>query len=139
MGNAASIGREIRAALSATIRDVMLLVVNNLQNSTPVDTGHAGSNWIVTIGAPYRGVDGSRESVSYAAQNAGIQALQTYDVARGRVSLRNNVPYLPYLDRGHSQQAPAGFVQIAIMAALRRAPRGKVQATRKMLRSMSRT
>lgn len=140
MGDAASIGKQIRAELSKTIRDVMLLVVDNLQNSTPVDTGHAGSNWVATFGTPYSGVDGSREAVSYAAQDAGIARLQNYDVGRhGKVFIRNNVPYVPYLDQGHSQQAPAGFVRAAILAALRRASRGRKSAVRKMLNQMART
>lgn len=140
MANAAQIGREIRAALSVTIRDVMLLVVENLKNSTPVDTEHARSNWIVTFKTPFTGVAGSREAVSYAEQEAGIARLERYDVGRdGRIHIRNNVPYVPYLDRGHSQQAPAGFVAMAIMAALRRAPRGRVESTRKMLRTLART
>jgi hypothetical protein len=140
VGDAASIGREIRAALSVTIRDVMLLVLANLKASTPVDTGHAASNWIVTFRTPFQGVDGSRAAVSTAQQDAGEDRLRRYDVGRdGAVVLRNNVPYVKYLDRGSSQQAPAGFVRMAIMAAMRRAPHGRRGAVRQMLRGMART
>ena len=33
--------------------------------------------------------------------------------------LVNNVPYIGVLDQGHSQQAPAGFVQAAIDRSIR--------------------
>lgn len=136
---AARVGREVRAEISKTVRDVMLLVVSNLKNSTPVDTGHAQSNWIVTTKHPFAGVDGSRTSVSHAMQDRGITTVMGYDVGRdGPLYLRNNVHYIKYLNRGHSQQAPAGFVTTAIMAALRRAPYGRRGATRRMLHSMSR-
>ena len=139
MGNAASIGREIRADISKTLRDVCLLAADNLANATPVDTGHASTNWILSTGSPYNGIAGSRESVSVAEQEQGIADLQDYDVVRdGPIYLRNNVLYLKYLDAGWSQQADAGFVGASFQAAARRAPRGRKTAVRKMLRSMSR-
>jgi len=140
MGNAAQIGRELRAELSKTIRDVMLLAADNLMNATPVDTGHASSNWVLSLGSPYTGIDGSRQAVSTVEQDRGIDAVTGYDIGRdGPIYLRNNVLYLQFLDQGHSQQAPAGFVGQAFMAASRRAPHGRKTSTKKMLRSMARS
>lgn len=139
MGNAASVGRKIRESLSQTIREVMWLAADNVTNATPVDTTHAANNWILSVRAPCTTVDGSRERPSHALQDAGKQKLLNYDVGRdGPVFLRNNVLYLQYLDQGHSQQAPAGFVTIALMNAMRRAPYGRKEATRKMLKRMAR-
>lgn len=141
MGSAASIGRQIREDISETLRQVMLLAADNLANATPVDTGHASSNWILTTGTPYNGIAGTRESVSLTEQEAGIDALAgvgSYDVVRdGPIYLRNNVDYLQYLDKGKSQQAEAGYVAASFQAAARRAPRGRKTAVRKMLRGMS--
>lgn len=137
--NAAQIGRSIRADISKTLRDVMLLAADNLANATPVDTGHASTNWILTTGTPYNGIAGSREQVSITEQVQGIAALQDYDVVRdGPIYLRNNVEYLKYLDAGWSQQAEGGFVAICFENAARRAPRGRKTAVKKMLRGMSR-
>lgn len=139
MAGAAQIGRDIRADLSRVLRDVMLLAADAVTNATPVDTHHAESNWVLSTRQPYMGVDGSRSAVSWAAQNAGIAALQTYDIGRdGKIYLRNNVLYLEFLDQGWSQQAPAHFVAMAFQSAARRAPRGRKTAVRKMLRDMSR-
>lgn len=140
MGNAASIGREARAALSKMLRDVMLTAADAVTNSTPVDTTHAATNWILSVGRPFTGIDGSREAPSRVKQDEGIRAVQRYDVGRdGKIYLRNNVLYLEFLDRGWSQQAPPGFVAAAIMTALRRAPRGRKQSVQKMLRGIAKS
>lgn len=140
MGNAASIGKAIRADLSRVLRDVMLLAADNVTNATPVDTTHAATNWVLSVKSPYMGIDGSRDAPSDAAQQAGIARLQTYDIGRdGRIFLRNNVLYLQWLDKGWSQQAPPGFVAAALLDATRRAPHGRKQATRRVLRAMARS
>ncbi len=138
MGGAAAIGRAIRADISKTVRDVMLLAADNVMNATPVDTTHAANNWVLSLGSPFTGVDGSRDAPSNSAQRAGIAAVQNYDVGRdGKVFLRNNVFYLQFLDEGWSQQAPPNFVAEAFAGGVRRAPRGKKTAARKMLRGMA--
>lgn len=139
MGNAASIGRQLRREVSTTVRTVMLLARRNVAAATPVDTGHAMSNWVLSVGKPYTGVCGSRQDVDFSAQNDGDLALSDYDVGRdGAVYLRNNVHYVTYLDDGSSQQAEAGFVAEAIQSAQRLAPYGRGGAVRRMLSSMAR-
>ncbi len=139
MGNAASIGREIRADLSKTISQALILAADNVTNATPVDTTNAANNWILSTGSPFTGVDGSRESPSHSAQDAGIAKIRNYDVGRdGKIFLRNNVLYLQFLDDGWSQQAPPGFVAIAFAAASRIARGGRRAAVRKLLKGMAR-
>jgi hypothetical protein len=139
MARASVIGAEIRARISSVVSETMLRARVAVAEATPVDTHHAESNWVLSTGAPYTGVDGSREAVSYAAQEAGDEAMKRYDVGRdGAVYLRNNVPYVKYLDEGWSQQAPAGFVADAIRGAGDAAPHGSRGAVRKMLRGMAR-
>lgn len=139
MGNAASIGRELRADLSKTISKVMLLAESNLREATPVDTTLAASSWILSTGRPSTEIGGSHEAPSTAAQDAGIAALQHYDVGRdGRIYLTNNVEYLQHLDDGSSPQAEAGFVARAFAAAASGAPYGRKGAVRKMLAGMAR-
>ncbi len=139
MGSAAQVGKDLRADLSRVIRDVILLAADNVTNATPVDTGHAANNWVISTGSPYNGIDGSRAAPSRAAQERGIADIMDYDIGvDGPVYIRNNVLYVQFLDRGHSQQAEPGFVAAALEAAARRAPRGRKQAARKMLKNMSR-
>lgn len=138
----------IRDKAAQVSRDTMLLARRNVTAATPVDTEHAASNWVLSVGRPYEGVCGTRESVSYAAQEAGDAAAMEYngrDVAAGRaLYLRDNVFYMKYLDRGWSQQAVAGFVLKAILARgsgatspARHAPKGTRRAVRSMLRKVA--
>lgn len=139
VSSAAQIGREIREHLSAVLRDVMLGAADAVTAATPVDTGNAQNNWILSTGSPHAGVDGSRLSPSSAMQEQGIAKIQRYDVGRdGPIYLRNNVLYVQYLDQGRSSQAPAGFVARAFLSATSQAPFGRKQAARKMLRRMGR-
>ncbi len=138
MGNAASVGREMREALSKTLSDVMLSARNAVTNATPVDTTNAANGWVLSVGRPFTGQAGTREAPSTAAQDAGDERIRHYDVGKdGPIYLRNNVFYLQFLDQGHSQQAPAGFVAAALQTAVRLAPHGRKTAVRRMLKGMS--
>ncbi len=138
MGNAASIGRAIREDISKTLSNVMLLARVSVTNATPVDTTNAANNWILSVGSPHTGVDGSRQSPSHAAQDAGDEKIRNYDVGRdGKIFLTNWVFYLQFLIKGSSQQAPANFHATAFQEAARLAPHGRKTAVRKMLRNMA--
>ncbi len=140
MKTSVQIGREIRAAISETLRNVMLLAAASVTDATPVDTGHAASNWVLSTGTAYAGVDGSRQSVSHAAQDEGIRRIQSYEVGRdGKIFLRNNVLYMQFLDKGWSPQAEAGFVGAALQSASRAAPHGRKGSAKKILKGMSKT
>lgn len=101
------------------VKKILLGVAANLTEVTPVDTGHAANNWVPSVAAPYDGTSGSPDFPDSSAQAAGIQAvLATYELPQvGWVS--NNVPYIGALNDGHSQQAPAGFVQAGVLKAIR--------------------
>lgn len=112
-------------AIEGLVKKVVLDIVANLVSSsdtgygTPVDTGWARANWVPRIGTPPKGTSGSPESVSVAAQSLGIaQVAGGYRLAAGPVFISNNVPYIVFLNEGSSQQAPAGFVQNAVMKAI---------------------
>lgn len=137
-GSPAAIGREMRAALSTMLSDVMTAAAQAVTEATPIDTGHAQSNWILSTGAPYAGVDGSRENVSEAAQIHGLEKMAAYDVGRdGRIYLTNHVPYMPDLADGSSPQQPEpGWITEALLSASAKAPRGKKTGVRKALRAM---
>ena len=125
----AKIGREMREALSTMLSDVMLAAAESVEAACPVQTGHLVSNFILSTGSPYSGVDGSPDAVSYDAQNRGKDKIAKYDVGRdGRIHLTNNVPYL-------AQQPP--FVTEALMAGVAAAPRGRKTQVRRALKSMA--
>lgn len=127
----AVIGREMRAALSSTLREVMLTAADAVEAACPIRTGHLLSNFILSTGSPHSGVVGSPESVSYAAQDAGRAKVLDYDVGRdGKIYLTNHVDYLQY-------QRP--FVTEALMSGVQAAPRGMKKRARAMLKGMAKS
>lgn len=98
-----------------TLRQVTQLAANitaGLIEDTPVDTGWARANWVVSLGVPQTSVVGSRDNVDQSAQQAGISTLLSMtSLGQGPIYISNNVPYIQKLNDGHSGQAPAGFVQ----------------------------
>lgn len=108
------------------VRAASQSVLEELAAATPVDTGLAVSNWQVGIGRspkepipPY--APGSKGSTALANREAmlaaGIAAVQGYVSGRGQaVHIVNNAEHIGLLNDGHSQQAPANFVETAVAA-----------------------
>jgi hypothetical protein len=109
----------IRRYIGSVRRDVVLEATAILKRTTPIATHHAESNWIPSMGHPHVGVDGSREGVSFAAQEAGIAEVADEPPESKRVAnLTNNVGYISALNNGTSLQAGEGFVESAIAQAI---------------------
>lgn len=120
----------MRAALSETLKNVMLTGADAVEAHCPIKTGHLLSNFILSTGSPHEGVEGSPEAVSYAAQDAGREKVLAYDITRdGKIYYTNHVDYLQY-------QKP--FVTEALLSGASAAPRSQHIATRSMLRKMAR-
>jgi|SRR5215217_1048176 len=107
-------------------------VLMELLNTTPVDTSRAVSNWRVSasgswgaqwIEAHFPGAAGSTAAASAGtAMNLAEGALRAGRLSDALV-IFNSVPYIRKLNDGSSAQAPAGFVERAILAG-RLAARG---------------
>lgn len=99
------------------VAELAISVVKEVAPDTPILTGRASSNWITSVGlpSPYYSENpfmnaGPQESI----MNARL-ALQGYK--GGTIHIVNNVPYIAELNRGTSRQAPALFVQSAVLRA----------------------
>ena len=113
------LARELEDQLSDVAKGLTLSVTANLVETTPVDTGFARANWVPNIGQPAAGPVGSPSRVDSSAQTSGLTTVaSTYDITQGPVYVTNNVRYIERLNDGSSQQAPAGFVQLAIARAI---------------------
>jgi hypothetical protein len=99
--------------------------------ATPVDTGRARSNWLVSLGeavdavrVPYAplpaGKDIGKLSETGNAQAAMEQGRGVIAQAKAEqaIHITNNLPYIEPLNEGHSAQAPAQFVESAIQAGV---------------------
>lgn len=125
---------ETRRLLNRIDRTVTRVIVTlateataNLIEATPVDTGWARANWIPSIGTPPSESsdmptteDARRASTPgrQGQQQSGTASLLGYRIGLGDLFIVNQVPYIGRLNDGHSRQAPAGFVQTAIMQAI---------------------
>lgn len=120
----------LESTIERIVKQVTLEAVAILTEDTPRDTGWARTNWIPRIGGPIDGAAGDRESVatSASAQQSGVASVATYRLPMGKVYITNHVPYIQRLNEGSSRQAPAGFVERSLVAAvtsIERAPRAR--------------
>jgi|ERR1044072_121137 hypothetical protein len=113
---------------------VALTIIYELAYRTPVDTSQAISNWQVTLGAPasntilphYPGKFGSTYSAS-AAETVSIARLVLKTKKPGQaIFISNNLPYIKKLNDGSSTQAPAGFIERAILLGRKQLSNAKV-------------
>lgn len=120
------LGLQVTDGVDKAVRRVALAIDQAVVTATPVDTGRARSNWLVSVGAqiedtiaPY--APGTKGST--AAQNVS----QALEQAKGAVSgyrggsaiyISNNLPYIQRLNDGWSAQAPVNYVEAAVDAAV---------------------
>lgn len=112
----------------AMIRTVVITAASSVAMGTPVDTGTARGNWRTNIGVappdakhdPYaHGEGGSSGPANLAAVVAQTtEEMRVYVGDRKDVYISNSVPYIERLNAGWSDQAPAGFIQKAVQAAV---------------------
>lgn len=117
------LGSNVETNAVKLVRKVALSVDSTVVMGTPVDTGRARSNWQVEIGKPARGTVEAYapgKEGSTGGQNAqialalGAGVIATYKGGES-IHLTNNLPYIAALNRGHSAQAPSGFVETAVL------------------------
>lgn len=121
------LARDISVNSDRLVRAVALVIDQTLVLGTPVDTGLARSNWLVSIGSPRDDViapysPGNRLGINEGANAQGALQQGQDVIAQYRkgqvVFITNNVFYVDLLDQGHSQQAPEGFVDMALQAGV---------------------
>lgn len=99
------------------------LILNDLLTVTPVDTSKALSNWQASLDvepdtilpAYYPGAFGSTAIIS---REAALEAAQKIFAAKKpgqRLYISNLLPYIRRLNDGSSDQAPAGFIERAVL------------------------
>lgn len=118
---AAQIGVNVATVVKKLSFDIFADVVVG----TPVDTGRAMNNWVISVGSPSRHVtDEGGPKASVAADKAStalgeLATVRPFDT----VWISNNLPYIGFLEEGSSKQAPSGWVERAIQNNLRQLAR----------------
>ena len=115
-------GKEVEKNAGRAVRVAALAVDQGVVLATPVDTGRARSNWIVSLGFPIlSNVDPTTEGGDAAAQKAlsqGAAIISAYRPGLGPVYITNGVPYILALEHGSSRQAPAGMLAQGIASGV---------------------
>lgn len=142
---------------AAVMKAVALSVDSELVDATPVDTGRARSNWILTTGSPSseykdpfntnihsanwksgkfrkteRGLRlAGRTTNADAAKIQARAALSNFNSVHKEdtIYIVNNTPYIEKLNNGSSKQAPTNFVERAISTGVRRTTDVKIIIT----------
>jgi len=110
-------------------------IIADLAYRTPVDTSQALSNWQVTLGSKvdnkipphYPGEGGStRNSSAQATIDAGCNILRSKRPGV-TIYISNVLPYIRRLNDGYSKQAPAGFVERAVLIGRKMIKKAKLR------------
>lgn len=118
----------VEGNVERAVKDCAGAVLRSVVENTPVDTGYARSNWTPELDRAFEGLFPARvpgEKGSTAEENAaatieaGKPTIEAFEIAANReIHITNNAPHIQPLNDGHSKQAPAGFVQMAVMEGL---------------------
>jgi len=109
------------------VKKVALAVDQAVVLSTPVDTGRARSNWLVSVDNPEeRTVETYGESSASKAISQGSSEINSFGESNKAIYITNNLPYIQRLNDGYSAQAPAGFVEKSLQAGIEAARAGRL-------------
>lgn len=118
----------VEGNVERAVKDCAQAVLRSVIEATPVDTGMARSNWTPELDRAFEGLFPARvpgeagstaEASAAAAIEAGAPTIEAFDIHRNEsIHITNNAPHIRSLNDGHSKQAPAGFVKIAVMEGL---------------------
>ena len=88
---------------------------NLTMETTPVKTGQARNNWLLSVGSPDTR---TIKQDTFDASGSERHAKNKYWIGKHKpgqdIYISNNLPYIKRLNEGWSKQAPAGFVEAAI-------------------------
>lgn len=102
--------------IGKVVRATALIAHGDLIEQTPVDTGRAKANWFLDIDrVDVKIVEPEFDNVGEAASRSQKYTLDS------TIFISNNLPYIRRLNEGHSQQAPAGYVDRTLTIAKRKA------------------
>ena len=106
-----AIAQKLKLGVGQVQRFIGLTLYSEIVGGNPVDTGFSRANWNMTVGSPDFSVHGTyRKDGNYAPQTPQIEA----SVELQPLFITNGVNYVVFLEEGSSQQAPNGFIRVAI-------------------------
>jgi len=114
------VGGGVVSAVEREVRKAAIAADQTAVMGTPVDTGRARANWVVTVGKTHDAATEPEDRSGAAALAQGRKAVEAFKAGldeAGSIYITNNVEYIIPLENGHSKQAPQGMSEFAILAA----------------------
>jgi hypothetical protein len=112
-GNLRDFARKTGIRMDTVVRKVCLDMGSQIIKGTPVDTGHARSNWY--FGASQTGDTDASTAPSGSPSLGRASAFASNLRAGGVFYIFNNLPYILPLEYGHSKrQAPNGWCRSTV-------------------------
>jgi len=118
----------VEGNVERAMKDCAQVVLRSVVEGTPVDTGTARSNWTPELDRAFEGLFPARvpgikgstaDANAVATITAGAPVIEAFDIRTNReIHITNNAGHIQALNDGHSQQAPADFVRIAVLEGL---------------------
>jgi hypothetical protein len=118
--NFAEISRRIGIKAETIQKKLAFDIFADIVANTPIDTGRAMNNWNISVGVhdysvtSEGGGDGSVQSRKKAKASAELASVKLGVT----IWISNSLPYIQFLNEGSSIQAPANFVENAVVANL---------------------
>lgn len=123
-GRNKKLGLAIIAEINKVIIEMVVKIDQGIIIASPVDTGRSRSNWIMSLNHPTdalpTGEDEGDSASPIGPEMALSQGRNTLNSRKpgDTIYLQNNTSYIEKLNNGSSAQAPANFVQKAIMEGI---------------------
>lgn len=101
-----------KLAMPTVVRMIAMEVYGRIIKRTPVDTGRARANWMLSLGNPDLATTESTDKTGQTTLASGLSQVAKY--TDGSIWITNNLPYIKRLENGWSKQAPNGMVRLTI-------------------------
>ena len=122
------IAARVEGNVERAMKDCAQVVLRSVVEGTPADTGTARSNWTPELDRAFDGLFPARvpgikgstgDANSVATIEAGAPVIEAFDIGTQlEIHITNNVGHIQALNDGHSKQAPANFVSVAVIEGL---------------------
>lgn len=104
-----------KGRVNQVVRKVVFDVDARLITKTPVDTGMAQSNWMLSSGTYSTATTDEHDLTGAIGLKRAADFIANYDFTKGdSVFITNSMPYIGPLENGHSKQAPNGMVKVTV-------------------------
>lgn len=110
-----SLGQAVEHNSRDGVKQIARATVTTLIARTPVDSGQAASNWQVGLGGMQTAPKFGFTDIP-AARALALATIEQRQAGQN-VYISNLLPYIGRLNNGYSSQAPAGFVENALVVA----------------------